>query len=117
MSNLSHLHDLESLDAAIEESRTRPVLLFKHSRSCGISLEALDQLHAHLEEADTSTAYTMITVQSHRQVSDEAATRLGVRHETPQAILLRDGRPVWKASHFSITADAIRRQVTGLVES
>jgi hypothetical protein len=33
--------------------------------------------------------------------------RLGVRHETPQAILLRDGKPVWKASHFRITADAL----------
>jgi bacillithiol system protein YtxJ len=37
-------------------------------------------------------------------VSDAAAQRLGIRHETPQAILLRDGRVVWNASHFRITA-------------
>jgi bacillithiol system protein YtxJ len=30
-----------------------------------------------------------------------------VRHESPQAILLRDGKPVWKASHFRITAGAL----------
>jgi bacillithiol system protein YtxJ len=114
MDNLSHLHDVNALDAAIEESRTRPVLLFKHSRHCGISMEALDELLAHVERADASTVYRVITVQSHRHVSDTAAERLGVRHETPQAIILHNGRPVWKASHFGITADAIQRQLEQL---
>ena len=107
MSNITTLSDLEMLEAAIAESRERPVLLFKHSRTCGISCEALDELHAHLERSEANATYKLITVQSHRRVSDEAADRLGVRHETPQAILLRDGRPVWKASHFRITADAL----------
>ncbi len=103
MSALHPLSHLDDLDAAIAESRERPVLLFKHSRTCGVSCEALDELHAHVEESQGSAAYKLITVQSHRQLSNEAATRLGVRHETPQAILLRDGRPVWTASHFRIT--------------
>jgi bacillithiol system protein YtxJ len=104
---LTHLHDLASLEAAIEESRERPVLLFKHSRTCGISCEAYDELRSHLDTVPPGAVYKVITVQSHRQVSDEAAARLGVRHETPQAILLRDGQPVWKASHFRITAAAL----------
>ena len=33
--------------------------------------------------------------------------KLGVRHETPQALLIRDGRVVWSASHFRVTADAV----------
>jgi bacillithiol system protein YtxJ len=106
---LKALVDIAALDAAIAESNTRPVLLFKHSRHCGISHEALDELNAHLTETAAEASYNLITVQSHRQVSDEAASRLGVRHETPQAILLRDGQPVWKASHFRITAEAIAR--------
>jgi bacillithiol system protein YtxJ len=99
--------DLDELEAAIAESRERPVLLFKHSRTCGISHGALDELQSHLERGGAAAAYKVITVQSHRGVSDEAAARLGVRHETPQAILLRGGRPVWKASHFAITADRL----------
>jgi bacillithiol system protein YtxJ len=101
------LSDLDMLEAAIAESLERPVLLFKHSRTCGVSFEALDELRAHLERGAVQAAYKMITVQNHRRVSDEVADRLGVRHETPQAILLRDGRPVWNASHFRITADAL----------
>jgi len=46
-------------------------------------------------------------------VSDHAAERLGIRHETPRAILLRGGRPIWNASHFPITAEALDRALAG----
>src|SRR5215217_4292817 len=104
MPPLTHLSDVDQLDAAIAESQGHPVLLFKHSRTCGVSCEALDELRAHRERSGPDVSYKMITVQSHRPVSDAAAARLGIRHETPQAILLRDGKPVWNASHFRITA-------------
>ena len=111
MNELKPLADVAALEAAIAESRERPVLLFKHSRTCGISCEAFDELQMHLSAAARSAAYKLITVQSHRRVSDEASVRLGIRHETPQAILLKDGEVVWNASHFSITADALHRIV------
>ena len=105
MKRLTPLHDVPSLDAAIAESRERPVLLFKHSRFCGVSCEALDELQCAHRRADRQLpSYKMITVQTHRGVSDAASERLGLRHETPQAILLRDGKVVWNASHFRITA-------------
>ncbi len=101
---VTHLSHPDELEAAIAESRERPVLVFKHSRTCGVSCEALDEFHAHVERSSALAAYKLITVQSHRTLSDEAARRFGIRHETPQAILLRDGRAVWNASHFRITA-------------
>jgi bacillithiol system protein YtxJ len=104
MAQLTHLSDVDELEAAIAESRERPVLVFKHSRTCGISAEALDELRTHVERAEPGASYKVITVQSHRRLSDEATARFGIRHETPQAILLRGGRPVWNASHFRITA-------------
>lgn len=109
MNNVKPLSDTAALDAAIAESRRRPVVIFKHSRSCGISCEAYDELHAHIADAPVEASYNLITVQHHRQVSDAAAARLGIRHETPQVILLRDGVPVWNASHFRITAEELTR--------
>jgi bacillithiol system protein YtxJ len=109
MSRLIPLADVSDLEAAIAESRERPVLLFKHSRYCGVSCEALDELHAHIEATAGQISYKLITVQTHRPVSDAAAQRLGVRHETPQALLLRDGKVIWNASHFRITASALDR--------
>ncbi len=107
MSTLTHLSDLSELQAAIAESCDCPVLLFKHSRTCGVSHEALDELQTHVARARAAASYKVITVQSHRNLSDEAATLLGVRHETPQAILVKDGRVIWNASHFRITADRL----------
>ncbi|CAN5847184.1 bacillithiol system redox-active protein YtxJ [soil metagenome] len=109
MKTLKPLADLAALEAAIAESRQRPVLIFKHSRTCGISCEAFDELHAHVAEGGVEASYNVITVQHSRNVSDAAASRFGLRHETPQAILLKDGIPVWNASHFRITADELRR--------
>lgn len=109
MTTLTPLSDLAMLEAAIAESLERPVLLFKHSRACGVSCEALDEVRAYLQRDGAATSSKMITVQSHRDVSESAARRLGIRHETPQAIVLRDGRPVWSASHFRITAAELAR--------
>lgn len=101
---MTPLANVDELEAAIAESNERPVLVFKHSRNCGVSCEALDELHDHVARAAASVSYRIITVQSHRQLSEAFAARFGIRHETPQAILLRNGQPVWSASHFRITA-------------
>ena len=107
MSRLTQLTDLSGLESAIAESNERPVLLFKHSRYCGVSAEALDELQSHIDGTAADVAYRMITVQTHRPISDAVAQRLGLRHETPQVILLRDGKIVWNASHFRITASQL----------
>ena len=105
--DLTHLQGIEELEALLAESSNRPLLLFKHSVSCGTSFEALDELIDHLNEDRLPARYAMITVQTHRELSTAVARRLGVRHETPQALLIRAGRVVWSASHFRVTADAV----------
>jgi bacillithiol system protein YtxJ len=115
--DLTQLQHIEQLDRLLSESHTRPLLLFKHSFSCGVSAEALDELIDHLN-ADIVAAgvpdprYAIVTVQTHRDVSNAVSTKLGVRHETPQALLIRDGRVIWSASHFRVTAEAMKRALT-----
>ena len=112
--DLIHLHNLEELDRLLSESHTRPLLVFKHSYTCGVSAEALDELVAHLNEDVLAAGmpepqYAMVTVQTDRDVSNEVSRKLGVRHETPQALLVRGGRVIWSASHFRVTADAMKK--------
>jgi bacillithiol system protein YtxJ len=126
--DLTHLQHIDELDTLLAESSDRPLLLFKHSMSCGTSYEALDELMDHLNRRPAEAAhhergdrpparYAMITVQTHRDLSTAVATRLGVRHETPQALLIRAGRVVWSASHFRVTGGAleaaIKQQIHG----
>jgi bacillithiol system protein YtxJ len=107
--DLTPIHGIDELDRVLVESRQRPLLLFKHSYSCGVSAEALDELLAHLAEKRGDARYAMVTVQTHRDVSNAIAAKLGVRHETPQALLVQDGRVVWSASHFRVNADALAK--------
>jgi bacillithiol system protein YtxJ len=109
--DLTHLQHIDELDALLAESSHRPLLLFKHSASCGTSFEALDELIDHLNDERLPARYAMITVQTHRDLSTAVARRLGVRHETPQALLIRRGRVVWSASHFGVTGGALEAAI------
>lgn len=113
MENLEELRSIEDLDHALDESRERPVLLFKHSLTCPISTRAFSELQSYLSNADPRISYKLITVQTARAVSDEAASRLLVEHESPQAILVRNGRGLWNASHRDITASALDQAIRG----
>lgn len=110
---LTTLCRIRELDQALHDSHTRPILLFKHSHTCGVSAEALDELRAHIDAQATSRPahYAMVTVQTHRELSNTITERLGVRHETPQAILVRDGRVLWSASHFRVNAVELQKAI------
>lgn len=104
---LDELRSIEELELALQESDARPVLLFKHSLTCPISTRAFNELQSYLDNADPRASYKLITVQKSRTVSDEAASILKLEHQSPQAILVRNGRELWNASHYEITASAL----------
>ena len=104
---LADLTDEAGFEALLGTSARRPQLIFKHSLTCPLSATAYGQLLSYLEVADASTDHWLVRVQRDGGVSRLVEQRLGVRHESPQAILVRDGRAVWDASHFAITAEAL----------
>ncbi|MDX9750254.1 MAG: bacillithiol system redox-active protein YtxJ [Flavobacteriales bacterium] len=87
------------LDAIDRLSAERPVLVFKHSTQCSISAGALDRLEAG---AIGHPAY-FLDLLAHRAVSDAVEARYGVRHESPQVLVVRAGKCVYHASHRAIT--------------
>lgn len=111
--NLTTVSAVGQFEQLLATSADRPVLLFKHSYSCGISAEAFDELIAHLDREAAEVTYALVTVQTHRDVSNAVAKQLGIRHETPQAILIRDGRVVWSASHFRVNAASLGKALRG----
>jgi bacillithiol system protein YtxJ len=95
-----------ALEELFARSHEAPVVLFKHSNSCPISAaaqRALKQLGAEV---------SIVVVQESRDISREVEARTGVRHESPQAFVLRNGAVAWSASHFDITADAVKRAMS-----
>jgi bacillithiol system protein YtxJ len=115
--NLIQLHDVAQADELISASDPRPLVIFKHSRSCGTSAQAFDELLEHLDASDSDVRYAIVTVQTHRDVSSAVSRMLGVRHETPQALIVQDGQVVWSASHFRVTAEAVNAAIKRLQSS
>ncbi len=111
MNDLAKLSSLDELDEWLERSRREPVWIFKHSSTCWISAEALEEFRAFTADDGFQAGCALIEVQTARRLSDELSRRTGVRHESPQALLLRDGQAVWHASHWRIRADRLRREV------
>ena len=99
--------DAASLAELADRSKERPVVIFKHSLTCPISAGAYDQM------AEFEGEVALVEVQRARELSAEIANRLGIAHESPQVIVLRNGQVVWNASHFDITADAVGEAVRG----
>ncbi len=95
------LADTKTLDELIARSHNEPVILFKHSTTCPISSAAYREMSKVADEV------AMLVVQKSRDVSNEIAKRTGIRHETPQTLILRNGEVVWSASHFDITSDVV----------
>ena len=97
--------DAGSFEDVVGRSKEHPVVIFKHSLTCPISAGAYEQM------AEFEGEVALIEVQRARELSTEIENRLGVAHESPQVIVLRNGQVVWSASHFRITADAVTEAV------
>lgn len=87
------------------------VLVLKHSPICGVSASALHAARA-FAAAHPDVPLQVIDVIRERPESDRLAESLGVRHASPQAILLSDGAPVWNDSHFGISRGSLEGAVT-----
>ncbi len=92
---------MAELDAWFERSREGDVVLFLHDYWCPISSRAYDEMA--LVEGNIA----LIDVAEQRELTAAIAARTGVKHESPQVLILRGGRARWEASHGSITGEAV----------
>jgi thioredoxin 1 len=95
------VEDEAGIERLFDRSREAPIVVFKHDPWCSISLVAQRKLRALGREVPT------IDVADSRSLSLGLADRVGVKHESPQVLILRHGRAVWSASHGAITAAAV----------
>ncbi len=105
------LRDVASLDDFLARSNGDPVIIFKHSDSCGVSSRAYTQM------SGLERPVGLVTVQTARAVSDEIGKRMGLAHETPQVMIISDGKVVWTASHGQVKSAAVEAELQKLGSS
>ena len=109
---LQPLTDVAQIDPLLSASSQRPVLLFKHSPTCGISAHVYYNLMPLVRDEKVDANWFLIAVRAHRDVSDAIADRLKVWHASPQVIVVRNGAVVWHGSHFGVSERSVLRALS-----
>lgn len=101
------LQDLGQLNEIMTISNNKSVVIFKHSTRCSVSRMALKQFENEYDLGDTVDAYYLDLLE-HRAISNEIATRFNVYHQSPQLLLIKDGKSVYDVSHSDIDAEVLK---------
>ena len=104
------LTDLGQLDEIITLSNEKPVVIFKHSTRCIVSRTALKQFENEFDLDKKVNAY-FLDLLEHRDISNEITNRFGLVHQSPQLILIKEGKSVYNVSHSDIDAGELKQRL------
>jgi bacillithiol system protein YtxJ len=99
---------IDQLDVLSEESKQKPLVIFKHSTTCSISLMAKSRLESSWN-LDLDAYY--LDLKQYKEISNTIAEKFSVHHESPQLILLKDGEAIYDASHFDISVSELEEAI------
>ena len=112
MINWNSLTREEQIQDLIEESKQKPVVIFKHSTSCSISATAKGRLERQWSESDLAHVKPYyLDLLAYRPVSNQVARTFDIEHESPQLLLIRDGECVYDASHLGIRLEEVKKHL------
>lgn len=97
----------EDLQKAIESSSDHKIAIFKHSTSCFISKTVLRNFEKEVGNLEARADLYYLDLLAHRPLSNKIASDLGVTHQSPQLIVIENGKAISNASHQSISADQL----------
>lgn len=104
---MKRITSVEDWRELLESSKEQPFLLFKFSMTCVSSLSAMKEFRA----LETELSKYIIIVQEDRLVSNAVAKDLGVKHESPQLLILKGGRGIWQATHYKIKKSLLKEAI------
>lgn len=96
------------LEELLEQSKTKPCVIFKHSTRCSISIMAKARMDKNGEEEAVNFYY--MDILAHRALSNKIAETLHVKHESPQVLLIKNGECIYEESHNGILYEEIIEQ-------
>ena len=106
MASYQILCTTQEVDELIAASHTNPVVIFKHSTTCPISSLAKARVDKALRTEQIDYPVYLLDLLRYRTVSNYIAEELQVRHESPQAIVIRAGKAGHVATHLNIDPEA-----------
>lgn len=97
------LENNAQIEEIVELSKTKLVLVFKHSTRCIVSKMALKNFESHFKFDELIATYFLDLLEN-RNLSNAIASRFCVVHQSPQIIVIKNGKSIYDASHENIDA-------------
>lgn len=98
---------LGQLDEIVALSNEKPAIIFKHSTRCSVSRMALKQFENEFDLEHKVDAY-FLDLLEYREISNDIASRFNVYHQSPQLLLIKEGKSVYDVSHSDIDAGELK---------
>lgn len=104
---------LSSIDfeEALRHSENGLAIVYKHSPICELSEMARGHVAAFEKQLPPGVKLFYVDVIGSRMASMHIEKTMGILHESPQILYLRDRQCVWSASHRAISRDSLRAQM------
>ena len=80
-------------------------IIFKHNTTCPISKSVRKQFEQEADSIDKLDAVYFLDLLENRDISDKIAEQFGVEHESPQLLLISQGKCVYNDSLYDISAE------------
>ena len=106
---LTSTDQVEQLKAV---SESKPVAILKHSSRCGVSSSVLSRLKGDWNISADHLEFYFLDLITYREVSKAVENAFNVRHESPQLIVIKNGKAIFQRSHFDIKLNELK----GVVE-
>ena len=88
-------------------SSEKTVLIFKHSTRCGISRTVLQKFEHNFEIEEEKMTLYFLDLLVHRELSHKIAENYKVEHQSPQLLVIKNGKVVMHDSHSGILSIAL----------
>ncbi len=99
----------EEMEQLILLSQEKPQVIFKHSTRCSISSVAKSRLEKSKTKNEVSFYY--LDLLTYRTLSNTIAARFRIEHESPQILVIKEGKCVYDESHMSIDMEEILEKI------
>ncbi len=100
------LHNEQQLEEIKMNSANKPQVIFKHSTRCSVSSMARNRLDKN--DFPEGIDFYFLDIINHRNISNKIAKDFEVHHESPQVLVINNGKCVYDESHSGIHMDDIK---------
>lgn len=106
-----HLETENDFEKALQESTLRPVVIFKHSTSCGISNHKFFDMQEDWAASPEQIGFYYLDLLAFRPISNLVAEKMRVIHQSPQVLVIKDRQVLGNSSHAYATFDFIKKSL------